>query len=97
MEGWSCGISPRIICWIHLLQKKVISSSLSSSSLSLLSLLSLSLLLLILISLILLLLDDGNNIFPSKTCIKFCKGAPILVTGDVAGDTRVYRLYGNKN
>lgn len=34
------------------------------------------------------------NTYASKTCLKFCQGAPILVTGDVAGDTRVHRLYG---
>lgn len=31
---------------------------------------------------------------PSKTAIKFCPGAPILVTGDIAGDTKVYRIHG---
>lgn len=27
-----------------------------------------------------------------KTMVRFCKGAPVLITGDVTGDVSVYRL-----
>jgi len=37
---------------------------------------------------------EENITHPSKTAIKFCPGAPILVTGDIAGDTKVYRIHG---
>lgn len=34
---------------------------------------------------------EGEH-FASKTTVSFCKGAPVIVTGDVAGDVNVYRL-----
>lgn len=30
--------------------------------------------------------------FPAKTMVRFSKGAPVLVAGDVVGDVYVYRL-----
>ena len=30
-----------------------------------------------------------------KTMVRFCNGAPIVITGDMAGDTNIYRLHGS--
>lgn len=27
-----------------------------------------------------------------KTMVRFCRGAPVLITGDLAGDVNVFRL-----
>lgn len=27
--------------------------------------------------------------------VRFCEGAPIIITGDIAGDCSVYRMHGN--
>ena len=35
---------------------------------------------------------DGE-IFPEKTMVKFAEDAPVIITGDVAGDVNVYRLH----
>lgn len=35
---------------------------------------------------------DEQQKYPSKTMIRFSKGAPVLVTGDLNGDVYVYRL-----
>lgn len=29
---------------------------------------------------------------PPKTMVRFCRGAPVLITGDLNGDVNVYRL-----
>ena len=36
----------------------------------------------------------GENAIP-KTIIRFCKGDPILITGDVGGNIDVYRIHSN--
>lgn len=36
----------------------------------------------------------GENPIP-KTIIRFCKGDPILITGDVGGNIDVYRINSN--
>jgi len=36
----------------------------------------------------------GENSIP-KTIIRFCKGDPILITGDVGGNIDVYRINSN--
>jgi len=36
----------------------------------------------------------GDNVIP-KTIIRFCKGDPILITGDVGGNIDVYRINSN--
>lgn len=36
----------------------------------------------------------GDNAIP-KTIIRFCKGDPILITGDVGGNIDVYRIHSN--
>ncbi len=35
-----------------------------------------------------------NILVPPKTMVRFCDGAPIIVTGDMGGETRIYRLHG---
>ena len=35
-----------------------------------------------------------NILVPPKTMVRFCEGAPIIVTGDMGGETRIYRLHG---
>jgi dynein intermediate chain 4, axonemal len=37
--------------------------------------------------------DKEGNPLPSKTMVRFSKGAPVVVTGDIAGDVAVYRLH----
>lgn len=34
----------------------------------------------------------GEEKLASKTLVRFCKGAPVLITGDIQGDINVYRL-----
>jgi hypothetical protein len=36
--------------------------------------------------------DRQKKRLASKTMVKFCKGDPVLVTGDVNGEIDVYRL-----
>ena len=36
---------------------------------------------------------EGETL-PAKTMVRFCEGAPIIITGDVQGDLNVYRLHG---
>ena len=38
-----------------------------------------------------------NILVPPKTMVRFCEGAPIIVTGDMGGETRIYRLHGMIN
>ena len=37
-----------------------------------------------------------NESTPPKTIIRFCKGDPILITGDVGGNIDVYRINSKK-
>ncbi len=37
-----------------------------------------------------------GELFPAKTMVRFGIGGPIVVTGDIAGDTNVYRLMGKE-
>ena len=36
-----------------------------------------------------------ETIASPKTMVRFCNGSPIVITGDMAGDTNIYRLHGN--
>lgn len=39
--------------------------------------------------------DKPKDSFASpKTMVRFCNGAPVLIAGDMAGDTNIYRLHG---
>ncbi len=38
--------------------------------------------------------QDGNPAAP-KTMVRFCRGSPILITGDIKGNIDVYRLNSN--
>lgn len=44
---------------------------------------------------ILILGGPDDQKYPPKTMVRFSKGAPVLVTGDVTGDVYVYRLNSN--
>ena len=39
--------------------------------------------------------DRHKKKLPPKTMVRFCRGDPVLVTGDINGDIDVYRL--NRN
>ena len=34
---------------------------------------------------------------PPKTVVRFAQGAPVIVTGDIAGDISVFRLHGKNS
>ena len=36
--------------------------------------------------------DRHKKKLPPKTMVRFCRGDPVLVTGDINGDIDVYRL-----
>ena len=40
-------------------------------------------------------LPPANEVWPSKTIVRFCRSDPVLITGDIAGDVDVYRLSGD--
>jgi hypothetical protein len=35
-----------------------------------------------------------GKIWPAKTMVRFGNSSPVVITGDIAGDVRVYRLNG---
>jgi hypothetical protein len=39
---------------------------------------------------------DGER-FPEKTLVRFAQEAPVIITGDVAGDVNFYRVHSNIN
>lgn len=37
-----------------------------------------------------------GKIWPAKTMVRFGNSSPVVITGDIAGDVRVYRLNGKQ-
>jgi len=39
-------------------------------------------------------LPPEGEIWEPKTMVRFCKAAPIIITGDMGGTVNIYRLFG---
>ena len=37
---------------------------------------------------------SNNEFLPCRTMVRFSPGSPVVITGDVVGDVKVYRLHG---